>query len=440
MSVMVVEQQMKVCFLLGSGLSRPASFPCLEQIGSRVLSGDNIVKISGVYHEKQPSACAAALKDEELERVLRFLHWLEVMANLRFETTPHRANYEDLFYLASQIHYDILGEYENPAVRPFIRDALFNLCESIPASAVSLDQLGDLAGETTNYIRDVVALMLTKPPGRTEYLKLFLDAAHDSTVSALNLFTLNHDKLLEGYFHNKIHFIDGFGEEDSLRRIRRWSPTLFDATVPGRGVAAVRLFKLHGSIDWHRFRPRQFSHVGSDSNPWNEEYVGIGSNPALEVEGHCLILVGTFNKMIDYTDAVFFEMHHRLMCALAEAERLIVCGYGFGDKGINKRITEWMCLSSTRKILVIDPKTPDKLKEFARRAIETKIAGWKRKGRWIHWDKGLDAPEITWDRIAKDFIRADNHCGANRRRAGGQRRLKNDCRPSRRRRASKSTV
>jgi hypothetical protein len=416
---MVVEQQMKACFLLGSGLSRPASFPCLEQIGSRVLSGDDIVKGSdGVYHEKQPNDCATFLKDEELKRVLRFLHWLDVRANLRFEATPHRANYEDLFYLASQIHYDILDEYENPAVRPFIRDAFFNLCESIPASAVPLDQLGNVAGETINYIRDVVALMLAKPPGRTDYLRLFLDAAHDSTVLVLNLFTLNHDKLLEGYFHdNNIHFADGFGEKNGLG-IRRWSPTLFDATVPERGVAAVRLFKLHGSINWHRFRPDQSSHDENDSNAWTEEYVGIRSNPALEVAkdsrgrrhekvGHCLISVGTFNKMIDYTDRVFFEMHHRLMCALDEAERLIVCGYGFGDKGINKRITEWMCSSSTRKILVIDPKTPDKLKESARLAIAAKIDGWKRKDRWIHWDKGLDAPEITWDRIAKDFIRAD---------------------------------
>jgi hypothetical protein len=374
----------------------------------------------GVYHQKQPNDCATFLKDEELNRLLRFLHWLEVRANLRFEATPHRANYEDLFYLASQIHYDILDEYENPAVRPFICDALFNLWESIPASAVPLNQLGDLAGETTNYIRDVVAMMLAKPPGRTDYLKLFLDAAHDSTVSALNLFTLNHDKLLEGYFHdndNVIDVADGFGEEDGLG-IRRWSPTLFDATVPGRGVAAVRLFKLHGSINWYRFRPDQPCHDENDSNPWAEEYVGIRSNPDLEaVEdsggsrheevGHCLISVGTFNKMIDYTDRVFFEMHHRLMCALDEAERLIVCGYSFGDKGINKRITEWMCLSSTRKILVIDPKTADKLKESARPAIAARIDGWKRQDRWIHWDKGSDAPEITWDRIVEDFIHAD---------------------------------
>jgi hypothetical protein len=107
--------------------------------------------------------------------------------------------------------------------------------------------------------------------------------------------------------------------------------------------------------------------------------------------------------MIDYTDRVFFEMHYRLMRELDEAERLIVCGYGFGDKGVNKRITEWMCSSSTRKILVIDPKTPPKLKESARRAIEQKIDGWKQKGRWVHWVEGLDAPEITWDRIAKEF-------------------------------------
>ncbi|MGO9243931.1 MAG: SIR2 family protein [Verrucomicrobiia bacterium] len=408
---------MKACFLLGSGISKPASFPPLEKISARILSGEGILKDSeGIYREKRATDGDTFFADEELKHLLRFLHWLGVQANMRFEGTPHRANYEDLFYLASQIHDDLLDEYENPAVRPFILAALSDLWESVPENARPLIELSELAGEATNYIRDVVVAMLAKQSERTDYLKLFLDAACDSTVSELNLFTLNHDKLLEEYFHNKIGVTDGFKKENEFG-IRRWSPTLFDETVPSRRVTSVRLFKLHGSINWYRFRPESSRHYVRGLNPWVEEYVGIRSKPSLsevrdslerrhEIIGRSLILVGTFNKMLDYTDRVFLEMHYRFIRVLDETEQLIVCGYGFGDKGVNKRITEWMCSSLSRKMLIIDPKSPGQLSQSARPSVALKIKEWKRQHRWVHWSIGLDGAEISWERIAKEFLKS----------------------------------
>jgi hypothetical protein len=408
---------MKVCFLLGSGISRPANLPSLEQIGARVLSGENIVRdTQGAYGERRPSEGDTFFQDQELKRLLKFLHWLHVQANIRFEGTFHQANYEDLFYEASQIHDDLLDEYENPAVRPFILDALSSLWESVPENARPLNELSELAGEATNYIRDVIAVMLAKQSERTDHLKLFLDAARDNIVSELNLFTLNHDKLLEEYFQNKIGVTDGFKKENELG-IRRWSPTLFDETVPSSRITTVRLFKLHGSINWYRFRPESSRHDVQDLNPWIEEYVGIRSNPSLsgvkdllrrrhETIGRSLILVGTFNKMIDYTDRVFLEMHYRFIRVLDETERLIVCGYGFGDKGVNKRITEWMCSSLSRKMLIIDPKGPGQLNQSARPSVALKIKEWKRQRRWIHWSIGLNSAGISWDRIAKEFLKS----------------------------------
>src|SRR5256885_11062841 len=52
--------------------------------------------------------------------------------------------------------------------------------------------------------------------------------------------------------------------------------TLFPYTTLFRS-----LFKLHGSIDWRRFRPREAQGGGQVSNPWREEYVGIRSNSSL---------------------------------------------------------------------------------------------------------------------------------------------------------------
>lgn len=395
-----------------------------------------------MYRQKRHTNGGSFFCDQELKRVLEFLGWLEVQANIRFEGSPHRANYEDLFYLATQLHDDLLDEYENPAIRPFILDAHARFGDPTHRTGGSVSQLSGLAENATNYIRDVVGVMLSKPPTRTDYLKLFLDIANDNRVSELDLFTLNHDKLLEEYLASKIDIIDGFEKENALG-IRRWNPTLFNV-LPLREssalcffkhggwrlwhprrcrrnhIANVRLFKLHGSINWLSFRPEQPRQGEDDSNAWVEEYVGVRSNPSLsdardsrgrrhEALRRPLISIGTFNKMIDYTDRVFFEMHYHLIRALDDVERLIVCGYGFGDKGVNKRITEWMCSSLTRKILVIDLKNPQSLEESARRAIALKIHGWKQQGRWVHWSTGLDNPEITWDRIAGELALASAH-------------------------------
>jgi hypothetical protein len=110
--------------------------------------------------------------------------------------------------------------------------------------------------------------------------------------------------------------------------------------------------------------------------------------------------------MIDYTDRVFLEMHYRFIRVLDETERLIVCGYGFGDKGVNKRITEWMCSSLSRKMLIIDPKGPGQLNQSARPSVALKIKEWKRQRRWIHWSIGLNSAGISWDRIAKEFLKS----------------------------------
>ena len=54
-----------------------------------------------------------------------------------------------------------------------------------------------------------------------------------------------------------------------------------------------------------------------------------------------MLLVGTYNKMRHYTSGIYADLYFELRRALRETERLIVCGYGFGDKGINRQLIEW---------------------------------------------------------------------------------------------------
>ena len=54
-----------------------------------------------------------------------------------------------------------------------------------------------------------------------------------------------------------------------------------------------------------------------------------------------MLLVGTFNKVSEYSQGIFRELHYRFRRTLHKADQLVVCGYSFGDKGINSEIIEW---------------------------------------------------------------------------------------------------
>jgi len=126
------------------------------------------------------------------------------------------------------------------------------------------------------------------------------------------------------------------------------------------------------------------------------------------------ILAGTFNKILDYNSEVFIELHHRFHRALQDCKTLVVCGYGFGDKGVNTRIAEWRHKPWIPKLLIIDPAAPSKIVQRARGAIQREIAVLHPEtahdplppGPVLHWANGLEErlkstenPIITWERI-----------------------------------------
>ncbi|MCP5535234.1 MAG: hypothetical protein H7A51_03250 [Akkermansiaceae bacterium] len=116
---------------------------------------------------------------------------------------------------------------------------------------------------------------------RVVFAKIFQEAAYDRRFEEVNLFSLNHDRLLENFLRSEgIHVVDGFDVENTYG-IRPWNPVLFGPMRTQSSGPVVRLLKLHGSIDWQRFRPREAQGSKYNSNPWREEYVGIRTNSEL---------------------------------------------------------------------------------------------------------------------------------------------------------------
>ena len=144
---------------------------------------------------------------------------------------------------------------------------------------------------------------LLKTPKRLDHLQFLSNAYHDENISKIDIYTLNHDTVLEQYLSNAdIQVIDGFGlpQENGLRY---WNFELLEGTD-----LKVRLLKLHGSINWFAFIPNdkvglEEVAIPPDWDIWHtKDLSGQRQWPA---GGRPKFLVGTFNKMLDYNSGIY---------------------------------------------------------------------------------------------------------------------------------------
>lgn len=334
-------------FLFGSGASLAAGMPSTSHITEAALSGAGVTYGEATYWlPAEPNE----IVHDDVTPIVGFLAILKRLYDRYYEGGLWRpVSYEDLYFLASQIYDSELGEYDNPAIQPLINEISAEvdplLLPLVNRPRFYKWKLHDLAGQAMYYIEDVVWQMISRRIVKIdEHLSFILDARN--YAKRIDLFSLNHDLILEQVLDNlNLPFSDGFGNEESA--IRYWAPNLLKAE-DGR----TRLFKLHGSIDWYLIQPRdgrqeyrfaQFRGLDPYHLP------GQNGEEWLTYRGHGpKLLVGTFNKILQYTSDIYSSLHCHLHESLERSSTLIVSGYGFRDKGINTRIVQWISSDHTR--------------------------------------------------------------------------------------------
>jgi hypothetical protein len=236
--------------------------------------------------------------------------------------------------------------------------------------------------------------LLSKEINDLDYLNSIGDACLDNELSFLNIFTLNQDTILERYLSQRnIDYEDGFGSP--INRVRYWSPDSFEETS-----SKVRLYKLHGSVNWFQLKPDEGSFgyekigIPLDKDIWHTR--DPGGKMQMPVDGHPMFLAGTFNKLLQYTSGIYAELHCQLHRNLRFIPVLIVSGYGFGDKGINTRIIEWMYYLE-RNTMVLIHSQPEQLKRGARGAIRKNWNNWLRNKKLVLISKWIE--QTSWKEI-----------------------------------------
>jgi len=394
---------MNVAFLLGSGASRPAGLPTTDDLTETILSGDGYARHpDGSYFKGQALYAHNGEPDSHVPEISRFLRWLTCHASPYYDRALGRmANYENLYYLVGQIYDEEVGNLDNLLVFDAQRDIRLKLCECAEHIAPMRRSLSIsyVTSEILNYMASVVASKLDGQVGPSEYLSFLQDALGVNTSAQLSVFTLNHDLLLERFLSSRnIPLIDGFGTP--VNAVRYWNPRLFSSTDKGH----VILLKLHGSIRWFRFR--------SDGQDWWDERIGLPETGDIQhtrgpdgqmqraVDSRPLMLIGTFNKIPEYTGSVFSDIFAEFRRRLVGVETLVVCGYGFGDKGINGQLIEWLYALRGRRIVLVHPE-PDELRAAARGAIRNKWDMWLSEGV-LHLHRSR-AEQVAWQDIVSEI-------------------------------------
>ena len=199
----------------------------------------------------------------------------------------------------------------------------------------------------------------------------------------VDVHTLNHDMLFESFNHSGYingNMSDGFDEYGSeyygklLHDKRKYHCRLERYT--GRYNTSIRLYKLHGSIDYVPFyrqdeygfiKPEKYVKIkwgmgAGDIMKGRKSKIGYDLSP---FEYHADFLTGTTSKIQRYNEPLLFrKLFKRFKNNLRKADMLIIIGHGCKDVGINEMIKEYFDYQN-KPIYIIDKYAGEEVEKFS---------------------------------------------------------------------------
>lgn len=152
--------------------------------------------------------------------------------------------------------------------------------------------------------------------------------------SGIDVFSLNYDlcieKALTGFGKQ---FVNGFSVDAG------WQPSLFSED------AQIRLFKLHGSLDW---ADDQIYGLCSLEHPPHREKESIVHDNLRP-----LLIFGTAHKLSPKEP--FLSLAYYFAQAVLKAPLLLIVGYSFGDEYVNRIVEQGIRKNPKLRVIVVSP-------------------------------------------------------------------------------------
>lgn len=202
----------------------------------------------------------------------------------------------------------------------------------------------DLENRHTNILSSFLEVIYRKlndwlaPPKdrtRIEYLTRFTDFRDDQ--GGISIFSLNYDLCIEQAIADLggVNVINGFSEAG-------WNMGHFARHD------ALRLFKLHGSLDWVEDQAYGIC---------STEFPRHTSAEDFEENMPPLLIFGTDTKLTGKDP--FLTLLYSFASKLNECEVLIVVGYSFGDDYLNEIIEQRLRTNTALHLIVVSPNAAE---------------------------------------------------------------------------------
>lgn len=154
----------------------------------------------------------------------------------------------------------------------------------------------------------------------------------------LRIFSLNYDLIFERVFNSSEESLvyTGFSQD-------RWVGDFEDPNLREK----IKLFKLHGSLDWYFDKEEEEVLQGQNSNV--KPLIVFGSGPKIQSYDPFLSLLSGFRSQ------------------LRDASLFVTVGYSFQDKYINNILIQSLSSEVNKQLLVVDPILEDEKMKFIER-------------------------------------------------------------------------
>jgi hypothetical protein len=387
----------RAAFLFGSGISLASDAPSVKTISDALLYQGWHDEGEFRFSRSDTGSTGTALRAQKFLRILK--SYIDTHLILRENRDAH---YEDLYAAAMQIFEDeTLGNVE-----PMLRHSVAEIRSSV-ASLYQDQEAGNYLNAFARLVHSGIRLIhwgvyhLLWPAETPVGMEAISSVA--KATQQMDIFSLNHDLLIERQLESSGQlFADGFSEKDGDVTKFDWS---WNSHIP------IHLYKLHGSLDWYRLTcpggVDQFAKVPRNVDPrkcQNAAGDGLVLQPTNEVP---LLLIGTTGKEQLYGAGIIGEIFLPFLLRLREHRTLICCGYGWSDKGINKRLCQWVQNSGKQnlgknRIVILHDSTVEPLDKLKQKQFWSKKDrqgsrwdNWEQSGQLVVVPKWLDSPGLT---------------------------------------------
>ena len=199
------------------------------------------------------------------------------------------------------------------------------------------------------------------------YGRLFKELAQHDQNHELDIFTTNYDSVIEEFYEYaetlNVDLLDGFVPAGRSQRLF-WKPKeAFQKGFRKDAALKLRLFKLHGSLNWCVRRNGEIEKVRLEQR--------VSSSRRYRSNGNVLIYPAQKTYEEEQPFNTLFEFFRE---ASKTTRVLLVIGFSFRDDLINSIFSDHLLKDARRRLIVVSPSASENLLEGFLKKINGRLS------------------------------------------------------------------